>query len=359
VDKGKGRAMPPPRVSSPASKRKRGNDRNPSRDRSQRRRTTEPDEDETLADGYDPDQSVHERRDIRAGLRSLQRNLIDNRTEFLAADSNGIRNTLLQANDLSEQVKQTADATIDSRLLVNTADLAKRKAESLGSGDIVNGIDVDDFVSRLKLYMRRAGEPSRDHVPPSNTQRRRRSNIADDDEPEEDDGEGLNWEHLGRFACIPNNTRPAVAGFLLGPLSVQKRARKIIVRRAALKTSNLRETRPEVLQAGDIEKSENANLTTLCTQILARLKKVRNDTIKIVEAKTRDDMTEKEQEQLLDDYGISPDMGISYFKFVINPRSFGQTIENMFYVSFLIRDGKVGIQMDEHGSPFLSTLSLS
>jgi len=140
--------------------------------------------------------------------------------------------------------------------------------------------------------------------------------------------------------------------FLLGPLSVQKRVRAQFVRRAALRPNNIQETRPEVLEAGDINKSE-ANLTTLCTQILTRLKKVQKDAMNAVEAQGRDDMDDKEVDELMDRYGISEGGGMALFKFVINPRSFGQTIENLFYVSFLIRDGKVGIAMDNRGLPYL------
>jgi len=44
---------------------------------------------------------------------------------------------------------------------------------------------------------------------------------------------------------------------------------------------------------------------------------------------------------------------INLFEFIINPESFGQTVENLFYLSFLIRDSKVNID-DESGQPILT-----
>jgi len=372
VDKGKGRAPmgPPsaPTLTEQGGSRKRAaksdhtNERTRRRrivevnedesdhtnERTRRRQTVEVNEDESDVD-YDPDQDIEERRRLRKGLRDLSKNLLENRSEFLAPSSTGLRDTLIKANSLSGQVKQTADATIDSRLLTTVADYSYKKTVALISGDTAQGVDIDEFISKCLSFMRQgAGE---DRAPPSNTQRRRRPNNDSDDE-DDNDGEVVNWAYLGRHASVRNNSRPSVSGFLLGPLSLQKRVRAQVVRKAAFRPNNLKETRPEVIQADDITTSE-AGLTTLCAQIAERLKKVKDAAILAIESQERDDMSDKEGDELLDRYGMSRDGGFAFFKFVINPYSFGQTIENMFYVSFLIRDGKVGIMMDDRGLPYL------
>ena len=38
---------------------------------------------------------------------------------------------------------------------------------------------------------------------------------------------------------------------------------------------------------------------------------------------------------------------INLFRAIINPTSFGQSVENLFYLSFLIRDGEVSLEFDE------------
>jgi len=42
---------------------------------------------------------------------------------------------------------------------------------------------------------------------------------------------------------------------------------------------------------------------------------------------------------------------ICFFELVVNPTSFGHTIENIFHLSFLVKDGLVAISLNEHGLP--------
>ncbi len=322
------------------------------RDRSRRRKTVEVEEDHSEGE-YNPDQDPSERRQIRKGLRDLGKSLADNRAEYLAPTSTGLRDTLLRANELAGQVRQTSDATIDSRLLVTAADFSLKKTVALISGNTAQGVDIDELIMKAKAFMRRGDDESK---APSATQHHRRPEADEDDD---NDGEPYNWSYLARFACIKHNSRPSVPGFLYGPLSIEKRARKVVVRKAAFRPKDLQETRPEVLKAGDIQKDDNKNLTTLCTQILSRMRKVIQDAEDSMDAQEEDfdAMTVLEQDKILDTYAVSRDQGVAYYRFVINPKSFGQTVENMFYVSFLIRDGNLGLFKDDRGLPYLRMYS--
>lgn len=314
--------------------------------------------------GYDPDQDVHERRVLRNQLRDLTKELNDNRAQYLNSSSKGIIETLSRANDIAGSVKQTADATIDSRLLVTTADLSYRKTVQLTLGDSAQGVDVDEFVSKCISLMRRAGSgaPDVSQVPNSTQGHRRRTQRAgqDLDEEEGDDGDMLNWEALGSV-ILQYNSRPAVPGFLLGPLSFEKPTRKPTQRKAGLKISSLKETQPEILDASDIHKSENSNLSVLCARIRAQLSKLQDENRAKVEEEVgeEEDMDPNDLRKIMYKHGVLGTGGIDFFQFVINPYSFGQTIENMFYVSFLIRDGKVGIDFDDDGLPSLGRKPLT
>ncbi|WYZ39107.1 hypothetical protein EsH8_III_001021 [Colletotrichum jinshuiense] len=351
-DKGKGRDVS-------IGKRKRADAANG--EHSVRRRATERSvdrEDDLESDVYDPDQPMEERREIQRRLRELQKGITENMEEYMLPGSTGLKDTLMMAQQVARGVKQTTEATIDSRLLVSAVDMSYRKTVRLMQGSSTEGVDVDEFVSKCCTYMRQAGGIADDEAPElSSTQRRRRRTAGgSNDDDDEGNDEAFNWSHLGRFASLPNIRRPALSGFLLGPLSVEKKTRKITKRTAPFRPNNLAETRPEVLNVEDLAKKEN-DLTAICGKILKQLHNIQtNIQTELSEIFESRDMSDEEQVSLMQQYGLRETGGVDLLRFVVNPKSFGQTIENMFYVSFLIRDGKVGIDFDSDEYPSLSPI---
>ena len=277
----------------------------------------------------------------------------------MTAESTGLLNTLNKANDIFVNVKQTSDATLDSRLLVSTGDLSARRSLQLKLGDSSQGISVDEFVSRCITFMRKGPSDSEAALLGASSQRsrRRRNEDNEDDslaEGSADEGDAFNWEWLGRKACFPTNIRPPVPGFLLGPLSVQKRIRKQAQRRERLQKRDPRDAvRPEELKTADFEKVESSNLTAVCVKLRESLGKVLEDGEASIEKEVTDDMTETEVRAVMKKHSVMDDGGLPFFHVVINPKSFGQSVENLFYMSFLIRDGAMGIDKDSQGLPTL------
>lgn len=319
---------------------------------------SEPEDEHDDDDVYDPDQPLEERRRVQRGIRSLLQNLTENTEEFLQSDSHGLNETIAKANALMSKIKRPGEAATDSRLLVSTTDLSYRKTLRLTQGSLSQGLDVDEFVSKCITYMRQGGGIEDDNAPElSSTQRHRRRPRArdvgdDDDDDIGDEGDMMNWPHLGRFAALPFTRRPALPGFLLGPLSVEKKVRKFAKRSVPFRPNDLNETRPEVLDVNDIGKREN-DLTAICAQILQQLQQIQAEKQATAEDEIEEDMSEEETIRIMHKHGLRSTGGIDLMRFVVNPRSFGQTVENMFYVSFLIRDGRVEMHYDEHGLPAL------
>ncbi|KAL4961786.1 non-structural maintenance of chromosomes element 4 family protein [Aspergillus stella-maris] len=304
---------------------------------------------------YDPDQAPEERRRLRKGLRDLTRDLNDSRSEYLQPGNHGLRDTFEKANELFINVKQTSDATIDSRLLVSAADLSHKKTATLVLGESSAQIDVDEFVSKCISFMRTG--PEDPHAAISSTQRRRapRRTQADIDDSDDEDGDGMNWDWLGRAACFRHSARPAVSGFLLGPLSVQKRTRQITQRRARERIDPTQAVRPQELREEDLDKQETSNLTAMCSSINKLLGKTQSRAETAVDnvLQQMEDPPEEVIEEIMAQHHIADNAGIPLFDFCINPHSFGQTVENLFYLSFLVRDGTVGIGTDSKGVPTL------
>lgn len=48
---------------------------------------------------------------------------------------------------------------------------------------------------------------------------------------------------------------------------------------------------------------------------------------------------------------------MNFFNFLIDPQSFGQTVENVFHFAFLIKDGQAAVTIGEDGVPLAGNIA--
>lgn len=243
------------------------------------------------------------------------------KNDFLRPDNDGLLKTFHEADELYKNVKQTADATMDSRLLVAASDLTLKKVSNMVVGSSGVGIDVDEFVGKCISFMRNADRGAAAQAAP-----------AHDEDDDDEDGDAMDWAFLGRAAAFRSSRRAATSDFLLGPLSVQRKVRVQKTRRQGLRRSkNEKAAEPTNVRAEDIKTSEN-NTLVLVRKVQAILK------------------------AYLEDHDLED---LPLMRAVINPHSFSQTVENIFFLSFLAKEGMCSVyEHEETGLPVLGVLPL-
>lgn len=261
-----------------------------------------------------------------------------------------LHDILVKQNSIFGKVRQTVDAAADSRFLVHASDLATKKLDNSLHGSSGVSIDLDKFVSKCIHFMKTGGNIEDAPV------------VAEDEEEEEDAGDGLDWALFGRQACFPFNRRPPTTSFLLGPLSVQKRARATQRRARSQRQPLAPETRPQEIREADRQESENSNLSHLVKGIKTHLERHIERAQEGVEQELsqigEDEVDEEDQRAACRRFRVDPaptgELAVGLLDFTINPHDFGQTVENLFYVSFLVREGNAMIMKDQDGLPLLS-----
>ncbi|KAG0232762.1 nuclear protein [Actinomortierella wolfii] len=262
-----------------------------------------------------------EQRKIRTEYRKLISDTEAHRKEFLDPLNTGLLDNVDQANRLFKNATGTMEATLDSKLLVLSADLGVEKSRHLRIGQA--GFDESEYLTRLVNCMggheieggSRSGPSRRRHDATVDANGDYAVEDDNDDDMEASNG-GLDWSRVGRIAAKWTQRVPTM-DFMLGPMSVEHKSRQIGPRTRIVRDPK-QMRKPQELQEADIARQENE--TT---------KNVRQIASILEQAEGR----------------------VNLFRLVVNPESFGQTVENIFYLSFLVRDGRASISEADADNP--------
>ncbi|CAI9564507.1 unnamed protein product [Staurois parvus] len=275
---------------------------------SSRRSTSGEDHGDSFMDGDGAGERDNgSRREIRHKYRELMQNMQQNREDILSSRSNRLTETLEQANKLFEGVSKAREAALDAQLLVLASNLGKEKASQLRTDLTV--FDPSSFAEDLLTFMGI-------------------NRLENPDSESEDEGFAKGylppdaWHKLGSGAAKHFKRTPTFH-FMLGSFRTEAVVRQKIERQRASKVEERR-------------------------VMPAQLKKMEE---------SHQEATEKEVERILgylqSYFREDPDTPISFFDFVINPHSFARTVENIFHVSFIIRDGFARIKLDNDKLPII------
>jgi non-structural maintenance of chromosomes element 4 len=280
----------------------------------------------------------------RRRLRSEYRNLIlkteqerETRLHFPSSSADDtnvsaenvtfVTETLGRSKELFKHVRTAREAALDSKLLVMTSELAAEQAQRMKSS--YGSLDVDIFMDRLERFLE---SPFSERVAsPVETDEQHGMGAPATLNPVV--GTNFDWRALGVLAMrymqvtptflIINGPMMAFDAEIASPMAKtngdQVDGEESSSHQQAILAGLLADQTAQQLTNADIESHENE--TSRNVEIVYKcLSKQKN--------------------------------AVDFFKFVIHPSSFSQTIENIFYLSFLIRDGKVLLEMDPNSGVF-------
>ncbi|RUS73695.1 hypothetical protein EGW08_018542, partial [Elysia chlorotica] len=204
---------------------------------------------------------------------------------------------------LFKPVRNTREAALDSASLVNISELGKKKAQALKT-DFLR-FNAADFCDKVRIKV---------------------SNGINNNETY-----GLSpcdWVKLG-LGITPFFQSTPVLNFMCGAFErdVPPKKKKP-VKEKEKESESSKVTKP--MQLSSFQETERGELTTAQVEHLLKT--------------------------LWRFYEANRKQPICFFEFVTNPNSYGQTVENIFYASFLVRDGHANVFLDDDELPVIEPL---
>lgn len=242
------------------------------------------------------------RKELRQGYRKLMETIAKNEESLVSQDNTDLLDCMKEGAELFGQVNAPQELGMDACVVKNLSRICKQQVHQMSAN--VNQFRYEDYVEKLKNGMDVKNRLNR-----------------------------KKWVTLGEQAKLLFRRSPYLPSSMYGALStippepkVEKPKEKKA--RQATKVSDLKETQTVTLE--EAETSDN-----ITDRIVQNVYKV---------------LVEKFREN-----GRKP---INFFKFVLHPLNFGTTIENLFHVSFLIKENKVAVRIcNETKLPLIEPLA--
>lgn len=278
-----------------------------------------------------------EANQIRKNYRNIKEHLTEKRLEFIDPNTMAIEAILEDIEGNFKRVNKPREAVSDMNILREVAILQNERIRNLQCE--FRSFNNNEFIDKLKLFMSRSVKNKRTEDVENVS-----NNQLEEDDNSPTTSRGANTSRLNKKSCYVL-TKPIFENFgkdcmnyfnilpkptsLLGSLNKEilfKQQRVVKQRRA---NENLEELKTKIKEL-DVNSKENEENSTVSEieRIFEILKKIHKRALKI---------------------GVQ----IGFYEFVINPFSFSRTIENIFYVSFLIKDGYARISLNSDNLPII------
>lgn len=278
--------------------------------------------------------------------------------------SSTLINNLKELQQIYSIVQKNSNLSVhfsDAQALNDTANFAAINAKNLKMDDLGLSLNCDDFLSSMKSYLLNVpGTSLDDDADGDNTdlkvkklEANSRSEVFSDSEDETNNGIGNNtadnggddedddnndnsyyeqkfnsfsWLRLGLLFYKSSN-KPVPMEFLNGPLETEKKA--------STRTRIIDDTKGLTLSTAQQVQTDDMEVDTQNTSSLVRS----------VFTTVRRKQTENPEP-------------VNFFKFFIDPQSFSQSVENLFFTSFLIRDARLELTVNDSGIPMISKVDV-
>jgi len=261
--------------------------------------------DDSQSEFEEEEQTEEEKRAVRNEIRSIYQKLLDGKDRFTATDeTNEFKNILKEAKSVVHKVKGTQEAIEDAKMFRLLCHTVKEMSEDTNTNE--QKFHVEEYAQNLSRKFCFSTDNS--------------SNIT---------VTKLQLVSLGKEISKYFSRAPTLK-FVLGTLDTEEgEMREKPARQVRKPVVNRKEaaTKIETIDKSEVNEQKTFNLVKSTKALLESA------------------------------YKNNRKKPVDYFSFVIDPDSFGNTVENMFHVSFAVKERSVRLDIDENrGLPTLEPM---